>query len=221
MKVLFILIAIITFIFTDNFMSKITVSNTDNLEKTNFEFKIETETETELGATHQSIELNLTSMKNICELAVMDYYYSNIATYKQEDAQGMWLWKKDKEFWIEYNGIVTLGINATLLDFEVIDNLVMVTLPDIEVLEIRIDDKSLSADSIFKAPHSADITADDQIRTFNEAQQNMIKSVIADTTLFNHAQDRVKILLENYINNIGKQTDINYTIEWNNTIKDQ
>ena len=38
-------------------------------------------------------------MKSICELATMDCYYHNVAKYNEEDASGIWLWKKDRKFW--------------------------------------------------------------------------------------------------------------------------
>ena len=34
-------------------------------------------------------------MKSICELATMDCYYHNVAKYNEEDASGIWLWKKE------------------------------------------------------------------------------------------------------------------------------
>ena len=38
---------------------------------------------------------------------------------KKENASGYLLWKKDKNFWISYDGIVTLGIDSSKLDVKV------------------------------------------------------------------------------------------------------
>lgn len=55
------------------------------------------------------MEPEVSRMKAICELAVMDCYYHNVAKFKEEDAEGFLFWQKDKQFWIEYSGVVTLG----------------------------------------------------------------------------------------------------------------
>ncbi len=38
---------------------------------------------------------------------------------KKENTSGYLLWKKDKNFWISYDGIVTLGIDSSRLDVKV------------------------------------------------------------------------------------------------------
>ena len=62
---------------------------------------------------------NVSQMKSICELAVMDCYYHNVAKFKEEGVSGVLWWQKDKHFWIEYSGIVRLGIDASLVNMEV------------------------------------------------------------------------------------------------------
>lgn len=51
-------------------------------------------------------------MKSICELATMKCYYHNVAKYFEEDASGALWWKKDRKFWVEYSGVVTIGIDT-------------------------------------------------------------------------------------------------------------
>lgn len=50
----------------------------------------------------------------ICELSTMDCYYHNVAKYFEKDAQKGFLGigKKDKRFWIEYSGVVQMGIDC-------------------------------------------------------------------------------------------------------------
>ena len=64
-------------------------------------------------------EPKVSQMKSICELAVMDCYYHNVAKYNEKNASGWWLWTQDKEFWIEYSGIVTLGVDVSLVSMEI------------------------------------------------------------------------------------------------------
>ncbi|MEI3228995.1 MAG: DUF4230 domain-containing protein [Lachnospiraceae bacterium] len=58
----------------------------------------------------QEIVPQASQMKAICELATMKCYYHNVAKYTREDAAGILWWKKDRRFWIEYDGIVTMGM---------------------------------------------------------------------------------------------------------------
>lgn len=81
-----------------------------------------------------NIEPQVSQVKAICELAVMDCYYHNVAKFTEEDAQGILWFKKDKHFWIEYSGIVTLGIDVSLVNVEISDTQVTITLPETKVL---------------------------------------------------------------------------------------
>ena len=45
-----------------------------------------------------NMEPKTSQMKAICELAVMDCYYHNVAKYYEKDASGILWWKKDKHF---------------------------------------------------------------------------------------------------------------------------
>ena len=82
-------------------------------------------------ATESSVTLEpkASQMKAICELAVMDCYYHNVAKFMEENAEGFLWWQKDKHFWIEYSGVVTLGIDASLVNVEVNGTEVSVTMP--------------------------------------------------------------------------------------------
>lgn len=40
-----------------------------------------------------------------------------------EKMSGIWLWKKDRKFWIEYAGVATVGIDASLVNMEAQDNM--------------------------------------------------------------------------------------------------
>ena len=52
-------------------------------------------------------------MKEIAELSTLECSFHNVAKYTKENATGMLWWKKDKNFWIEYTGIVRIGICVT------------------------------------------------------------------------------------------------------------
>lgn len=161
-----------------------------------------------------NMEPDASQMKAICELAVMECYYHNVAKYFEEDAQGVLLWKKDKHFWIEYSGVVKLGIDISLVNIEIDNTIVNITLPAAKVLGVKVDSDSLSKDSFIVAKKSADIKAIDEVKAFAVAQSSLEETAANDTVLLANAQQRAQNLLEDYIINIGTAVDKQYTIKW-------
>ena len=164
---------------------------------------------------------DVSQMKTICELSVMDCYYHNVAKFYDKDAEKFLFWTKDKEFWIEYSGIVRLGVDVDQVAVAVNGNTVTVTLPEAKVLGCKVDPDSLSEDSYIVADGSASITADDQTAAFAAAQKDMEDSAAGDTVLLSMARDRARQLLENYIQNLSDMTGQSYTIEWNDAVEEE
>ncbi len=160
-------------------------------------------------------EPELSQMKTICELAVMKCYYHNVAKFTQEDAAGFLLWKKDKHFWIEYGGVVSLGVDASQMDMEISpDGEVTITLPPAKVLSCQVDSSSLGESSYVVDDESAKVTAEDETKAFTAAQQKLQETAEADKALLAEAQQRVKTLLAGYVENIGTAFKKTYTITW-------
>ncbi len=166
------------------------------------------------GKEDVQIQPQEAQMRSICELATLECYYHNVAKYKEEDAEGILLWKKDKHFWMEYEGVVTLGIDASLVTIDVNGTDVNITMPKARILDCKVNEESLTPDSIIVAKKSADVKAEDQMLAFAEAQGKMQETAAADTTLLANAQQRAQKLLEDYVNNIGKVTGQQYNIKW-------
>ena len=160
-------------------------------------------------------EPQLSQMKAICELAVMDCYYHNVAKYREDDAEGVFLWKKDKKFWIEYSGVVQLGIDVSQVDMSVEGDVVTITIPPATVQSCRVDSNSLNEDSFIVDKNSAAIDADDETKAFGDAQRLMEEDAKNDQALLAKAQQRAQSLLEEYIKNIGQAMGTTYSIEWN------
>lgn len=161
-----------------------------------------------------SQEPDISQMRSICELAVMECYYHNVAMLKEEDATGFWFWKKDKHFWVEYSGTVKMGIDASQVQMEVSGNQVTITIPEAKVLGCKVDSASLQEDSYIVDPKSADITAEDEVKAFEEAQRQLEENAGADRALLTSAQQRAQKLLEDYVVNVGKIVGKQYTIRW-------
>lgn len=169
---------------------------------------------TSCGQIKNGMELQISQMKAICELATIECYYHNVAKYKEEDAEGILLWKKDKDFWIEYSGQVKVGIDMSLVDIVVDNDKVKITLPEAKVLSSKVDEKTLTEDSYIIAKNSGSIEAADQTEAYKVAQENMLKSASEDLALLENAQQRAQMLLKEYIENIEEATGKEYSIEW-------
>lgn len=160
------------------------------------------------------IEPQVAQMRSICELATMDCYYHNVAKYSEEDAEGFLWWKKDMRFWIEYSGVVTIGIDASLVKIEVAEEEVTITLPPAKVLSCKVDDTTLSKDSFIIASDSAKVDAESEQAAFKETQDKMKEEAAGNKSLLANAQLRAQKLLEDYVNNIGNSVGKQYKIKW-------
>ena len=161
-----------------------------------------------------TIEPQISQMKSICKLAVMECYYHDVAKYTEKDATGMLWWKKDKRFWIEYSGVVKLGIDVSLVTIDVKDSQITITLPPAEVQGCTVDSSSLTKESYIVDQSSASIKAEDEILAFKEAQTLLEENAANDTALLAEAQQRAQTLLEDYVTNIGNTIGKEYTINW-------
>ncbi len=168
----------------------------------------------EVEVAAPDIEPKISQVKSICELAVMECYYHNVAKYTEKDAEGILWWKKDKHFWIEYSGIVKLGIDASLVNIEVEDSHITITLPEAQVQSCKVDSSSLTKDSFIIDKNSAAIEAEDETAALAEAQLRLMESASNDKALLAEAQQRAQALLEDYVINIGNAVGKKYTIQW-------
>lgn len=162
-----------------------------------------------------NMEPKISHMNAICELAVMDCYYHNVAKFFEEDASGFLLWKKDKHFWVEYSGIVTLGIDISQVNIVIDDTDITITMPEATVLDYKkIDSKTLDKENFIVDKDSAPIEAADEIKAFKEAQEELKRIASQDKVLLQNAKQRAMSLLEEYINNISTAVGKQYTIHW-------
>ena len=52
----------------------------------------------------------LSQVRAICDLATLKTYYHNVAKIKKDKG---WILQKDRELWIEYTGMTTIGKSKT------------------------------------------------------------------------------------------------------------
>lgn len=160
-------------------------------------------------------ELSITQMQTICELATLKCYYHNVAKLTKEK-EVLW-WDTSAELWIEYSGIVKLGVDIANLDMQVNGNQVTITMPKAEVLTCQVDQTSLNEDAYYTTREglgAEKINADDQTEAIKTAQENMLESVQSDESLLQQAEQRAQELLEQYVKNVGDAMGITYEVSF-------
>lgn len=154
-------------------------------------------------------------MKAICQLAVLECDYHNLAKYQDGQKVERFFWMtKGKRFWVEYSATVVLGIDVNQVSMELQSDVVKVTLPKAEVLRCKVNGDSLSPDSYIVDKDSAPVTAEDEVHAFKDAQNNLQQTVEADSDMLDLAQTRVEELLKNYVTSLAKATGTEYRVEF-------
>lgn len=154
-------------------------------------------------------------MKAICQLAVLECEYHNLAKYQDGQKVERFLWMtKGKRFWVEYSATAVLGIDADQVSMELQGDVVSITLPRARVLNCKVNGDSLSKDSYIVDKDSAPVTAQDEVAAFQDAQDGLQKTVEADNNMMNLAQKRAEELLRNYVNSLAKATGTEYQVEF-------
>ena len=165
--------------------------------------------------TEKKPEISISDMRAVCELATMECYYHNTAKLASE--KKVLFWNTSKKLWIEYSGIVKLGIDVSRVDMKVDGNVVTIAMPEAEVLSCDVDETSLTKDSFYsetKGLGSGKVGAEEQSQAFEAAQKEMRAVVEQDEALLLQAGDRAKILLENYVKQIADAAGVTYEVRW-------
>lgn len=160
-------------------------------------------------------------MKAICQLAVLECDYHNLAKFEQKDASKFLWMTKDKRFWVEYSATAVLGIDVKQVSMELQSDVVSITLPRARVLNCEVNGDSLSKDSYIVDKDSAPVTAQDEVYAFQEAQDSLRQTVEADGDMLDLAQTRVEELLKNYVNSLAKATGTEYRVEFHYLEEDE
>ena len=165
--------------------------------------------------SENTTQLSISQMQSVCELATLECYYHNTA--KMESEKDVMWWSTSKKLWVEYSGIVKVGVDISGLTMDVSENVVTITIPDAKVMSCKVDESSLSPDAFYSETSglgAGDVGGEDQSKAFAAAQDGMKEAAENDTALLLQAKLRAQTLLENYVKNIGDITGIDYTVKW-------
>lgn len=168
----------------------------------------------------EDVRPEFSAVNQICELATLKCYYHDVAEYeKQPDGflQNIFFKYGYKKFWIEYDGIIEIGIDAGSVQVKEPDEhgVVKIYVPEAKILNVDADldsmERPISDTGIF-----TEITANEQSEAFSMAQAAMKSSAQNDVSMLKQAQDNAKELLKQYVLRVGEQMGQTYTIEWIN-----
>ncbi|MGB4661750.1 MAG: DUF4230 domain-containing protein [Mobilitalea sp.] len=158
------------------------------------------------------------AVNQICELATLRCYYHDVAEYeKQPDGlfkYGLFQYGY-KKFWIEYDGIVEIGIDVGQVQVNKPDEngVVQVYVPEAEILNINADPESMGK-MVADTGKFTEITASEKAEAFSEAQTTMKSNAENDNSILTQAHNNAKELLKQYVVNVGEQMGQHYTVKW-------
>lgn len=156
-------------------------------------------------------------VSRICELATLKCYYHNVAEYENQAPIFQYgLFRYDyKKFFVEYSGIVEVGIDASqiVVNPPSADGTVEVHVPNAKILNVYADKDSLS-EPISDVGLFTRVNAEEIATAFSEAQKAMREEAESDSTMLNQAKENAMDLLEYNIVNAGTQVGKEYTVKW-------
>lgn len=125
--------------------------------------------ETDIQPEEKKIEVR--TMREIAELATVECYFHNVAKSDRElNPEWYEVWKKkNMRFWVEYEGVVKIGIDVSKLKVEVSEsNVVTITMPEAVVLDAVVNEESLNSNSFYFDPNAEKPTPEEQSEENNK-----------------------------------------------------
>ena len=160
-------------------------------------------------------ELKESQLQSVCELATLETYYHN--TVRMDDKKQVLLWDTKTQLWIEYSGIVKVGVDFSEVSMKVEGDVIQITIPEAKVLDYKVDEASLTEDSYLVGKSglfAPEISAEKQSDAFAAAEEKMKETAENDKALLLQARQRAETLLEEYARNIGELQGKEYQVEF-------
>ncbi|WP_049962432.1 DUF4230 domain-containing protein [Oribacterium sp. FC2011] len=162
--------------------------------------------------------LKSSEISEICEMATLRCYYHNVAEFEKQpdDMFKHGLFKYGyKKIWIEYSGIVEVGIEAGDVKISTPDESgnIKIYIPEAKIFNVTADQDSL-VETLSETGMFTEISVEDKAQAFSEAQQNMRIEAETDKTILTQARSNAKELIKQYVTSIGEITGYQYNIIW-------
>ena len=164
-------------------------------------------------------QVSESNVRRICELASLECYYHNVSNWTQ-DAYGVLAFTGygEKKIWIEYDGIVRVGINAggVKISNPDKDDVITVTIPAATVLDKDLDEstiKEIVSDRTVLF-FTDQVNTDDKIKALAAAQEDMMVSASNNEMILGEARDRAKKIIERNIIALGEAGGKHYKVKF-------
>lgn len=161
---------------------------------------------------------DFSDVSKICELATLRCYYHDVAEYeKQPDGlfqYGIFQYGY-KKFWIEYDGIIEVGIDVSKVKVKEPDKngVIQIYVPKAEILNVNADLNSMG-NWISETGIFTNITTEEKAKAFSKAQETMRINAENDNNILLQAHNNAKELVKQYVINVGKNMKQEFTVEW-------
>lgn len=168
----------------------------------------------------KNLEKNISKIELSGDLVTLETYYHNVAEVEKDAGSGIAHWfEKNRKLWIEYTGIVKIGIDMSNVEINTNDSQITVFIPKAKIIgkpDVLNEDFSKGSfiDSEDGLLNKNKITAEESTEAMKLAQNTMQDSVKNDSQLLNTAQRRAKNLIEEYITQISGISNDLYNIKW-------
>lgn len=165
------------------------------------------------------LEKSLSKMTFTGDLITKKVYYHNVAEYDGSKSNFFRrLFGIDKKAWIEYTGLVDLGIDLTEVKVSTEGKKIRVLIPRARLNKATVKNTKSDDIVIYNSDGSifnlGEVSASEGTEAIGVAQQAMMENVQKDTQLLRMAQIRAKNILEERIKAFIDESDSSYYIEW-------
>ena len=168
------------------------------------------------------------SIEAICEYATLRCFYHNTIAQVSKPSgttkllNDVLFWPFSdltktgfKQYWQEYDGIIEVGIDASKIQINEPDanGVISIFVPDATILNVNADPDSFSK-PITEQGLFTTITPNEKIEAYAKAQSTMQEEAENDSKILKKAKENAKLLLKQFIINICKEMNIDYSIKW-------
>ncbi|HBM47112.1 MAG TPA: hypothetical protein DD387_04725 [Lachnoclostridium sp.] len=168
--------------------------------------------------TKKIVSPDFSSISSVCQLATLKCYYHNVAKAETE-ASGFfkWLGVGYKKMWLEYDGTVDLGIDASKVKVGEpdTDGKIRIMIPDAQVMSSDVVIESMGQ-PLIDTGFMTKVTKEEETEALAKAQSDMVESAKNDEAMLKQAKERAQNLIEGYIKNVGELIGEEYTVIWEN-----
>lgn len=159
------------------------------------------------------------NIQRICELATLECYYHNVSNWSQ-DAYGVLAFTGygEKKVWIEYDGMVRVGINAGGIKISDPDkdDVITVTIPEATILDKDLDESTISEIASDRTVlfFTDQVNTEDRRKALAAAQADMEESASKNEMILGEAKERAKKIIERNIVAAGEANGKHYKVKF-------